>query len=298
MEELIAAGAVAFSDDGRCVMNETLFKEALKIAKHLHVPLIEHPEDHSISLDGQLNEGEVSARLNVKGIPASSEDRIIERDIQFQEEINSNLHLTHISTTGALKLIADAKKRNIPVTADVTPHHLVLDETFITQPFSAYKMKPPLRTPADRLAMIEGIKNHTIDCIASDHAPHSPEEKAQPFENTPFGIIGLETTFPILHDRLVKQGIIDLKRFIELLSTNPAKIINLQDRGIVKPGVPADLTLFDPDRPFEIKTQDFRSKSVNSPFIGWKGEGAVMYTIVNGKIVYRNDETAGRSHKD
>ena len=290
MAALVKAGVKGFSDDGHCVMSEALFKQALEKAKTLQVPVIEHPEDHSISQDGQINQGVISAKLSLKGIPAEAEDVIIERDIGLQEEVGSFLHLTHISTLGAVQLICEAKKRGIHVTADVTPHHLLLDETLIIKDGicdSNYKMKPPLRTANDRLALVMGLQTGVIDCIATDHAPHSSEEKAGDFEKAPFGVIGMETAFSVIYDRLVSTGIIDLKRLIELFSTNPAKILNLQGRGEVKPGFTADLTLLNLEQPFKIKAEDFQSKSVNCPFIGWEGKGVVECTIVGGKVVYR-----------
>lgn len=290
MAALVKAGVKGFSDDGHCVMSEALFKQALEKAKTLQVPIMEHPEDHSISQDGQINQGVISAKLSLKGIPAEAEDVIIERDIGLQEEVGSFLHLTHISTLGAVQLICEAKKRGIHVTADVTPHHLLLDETLIIKDGicdSNYKMKPPLRTANDRLALVMGLQTGVIDCIATDHAPHSSEEKAGDFEKAPFGVIGMETAFSVIYDRLVSTGIIDLKRLIELFSTNPAKILNLQGRGEVKPGFTADLTLLNLEQPFKIKAEDFQSKSVNCPFIGWEGKGVVECTIVGGKVVYR-----------
>jgi dihydroorotase len=290
MAALVKTGVKGFSDDGRCVMSEPLFKQALQKAKTLQVPIIEHPEDHSISLDGQINEGEISTKFGLKGIPAESEDIIIQRDIGFQEEVNSFLHLTHISTLGAVQLIADAKKRGVQVTSDVTPHHLLLDETLIIKDGicdSNYKMKPPLRTGKDRQALVEALKTGIIDCIATDHAPHSTEEKAGEFEKAPFGVIGMETAFSVIYDRLVRTGIIDLKRLIELYSTNPAKIFDLQGRGEVKPGFTGDLTLLNLERSFKIRAEDFQSKSGNCPFIGWEGKGVVEYTIVGGKVVYK-----------
>jgi dihydroorotase len=290
MAALVKAGVKGFSDDGHCVMSEALFKQALEKAKTLQVPVMEHPEDHSISQDGQINQGVISAKLSLKGIPAEAEDVIIERDIGLQEEVGSFLHLTHISTLGAVQLICEAKKRGIHVTADVTPHHLLLDETLIIKDGicdSNYKMKPPLRTANDRLALVMGLQTGVIDCIATDHAPHSSEEKAGDFEKAPFGVIGMETAFSVIYDRLVSTGIIDLKRLIELFSTNPAKILNLQGRGEVKPGFTADLTLLNLEQPFKIKAEDFQSKSVNCPFIGWEGKGVVECTIVGGKVVYR-----------
>ncbi len=289
MTAQVKAGVKGFSDDGRCVMSDALFKQALEKAKTLQVPVIEHAEDHSISQDGQINQGVISAKFGLKGIPAESEDVMIERDIGLQEEVGSFLHLTHISTLGAVQLICEAKKRGIHVTSDVTPHHLLLDETFIARDGicdSNYKMKPPLRTANDRLALVMGLQTGVIDCIATDHAPHSAEEKAGDFEKTPFGVIGMETAFSVIYDRLVSTGIIDLKRLIELFSTNPAKIFNLQGRGEVKPGFAADLTLLNLEQSFKIRAEDFQSKSVNCPFLGWEGKGVVEYTIVGGKVVY------------
>ena len=288
LEALVEVGAVGFSDDGKCVMSENLFREALELAKKLHVPIIEHPEDHSISLDGHMHEGELSRKLGIKGIPAEAEDEIIARDIRLQEEVDSFLHLTHISTACAVRMIAEAKKRNPHITSDVTPHHLLLNESYLEGKDPVYKMKPPLRTEADRLALIEGIKDGTIDCIATDHAPHSREEKAKRFEEAPFGIIGMETSFPVIYDRFVRPGFINMKQLIRLFSTNPAKILNLHDRGMVKPGVPADLTILDLEKPFKIKAEDFQSRSVNCPFIGWEGKGVVEYTIVSGRVVFRS----------
>jgi dihydroorotase len=295
MAELVEAGARGFSDDGRCVMSDDILEEALLQAKKLCVPVIEHAEDHNMSGDGQVNEGRVADLCGLKPIPAASEEVIVERDIRIQERVGSYLHITHISTEGTVRLLKEARDKSLGVTSDVTPHHLLLDDTGIEgceAGYSMYKMKPPLRSPKDREALIEGIKSGVIDCIATDHAPHSPEEKAKPLVESPFGIIGMETSFPVIYDRLVRTGVIDLKRLVELYSTNPAKILHLEDRGKVKPGIPADLTILDLERPFKIKEEEFRSRSKNCPFIGWEGKGAVAYTVVNGKIVYQHHEQA------
>ncbi|MCP5102099.1 MAG: dihydroorotase [bacterium] len=292
MEGLYKTGTRGFTDDGRCVMSRELFGEALKRAKALGVPVMEHPEDHSLSAGGHLNEGRVSELLGLKGIPAQAEDVMVARDIELQEELGGRAHMTHLSTAGAMELVKKAKERGINVTSDVTPHHLLLTEDLIAETRDGvYKMKPPLRTETDRRAMVEGIRTGVIDCIATDHAPHAPEEKRRPFEKAPFGVIGMETSFPVIYDRFVRTGIIDLKRLIELFSTNPARVMNFRDRGRVAPGLPADLTLLDLERPFKIRAEDFHSKSVNCPFIGWEGRGVVAYTIVNGKIVYRRGST-------
>jgi len=287
MEALVQAGVVGFSDDGRGLMNESLFRDALYTAKKLHVPIIQHPEDHSVSMDGQVHHGLVSERFGLKAIPSASENIIIQRDIRLQEEIDSYLHLTHISTMQAVDMIREAKKKRVHVTADVTPHHLLLDETHIQNLDSVFKMKPPLRSAADRSALLEALKSGVIDCIASDHAPHTREEKKQPFETAPFGVTGMETSFSVIYDRLVKTGFISLNRLIEVFSTNPARVLQLVDRGMVKTGMPADLTILDLEKPFKIREQDFFSKSANCPFIGWEGRGIVAYTIAAGHVVYK-----------
>lgn len=287
MEALYKAGVKGFSDDGWCVTNRRLFREALRTAKNFGLPLIEHPEEHSMTGNGQVNKGKISQQYGFKGIPVAAEDLIVARDIEIQEDVEGKLHLTHLSTVGSLGLVRNAKKRGVIVTCDVTPHHLLLTENLIAEKLdTVYKMKPPLRTEEDRLALVEGIRTGVVDCIASDHAPHTAEEKNRPFEKAPFGVIGMETSFSVIYDRLVRSGIIDIKRLIELFSTNPARVLNLEGRGIVKPGCPADLTILDLNRPFKINAGDFYSKSVNCPFIGWEGKGVVAYTIVNGKIVY------------
>ncbi len=295
MAELHKIGVKGFSDDGWCVMSRELFREALKTAKTLNVPVIEHPEDHSITRDGQINEGKVSKTYGLKGMAAEAEEVIVARDIKLQQEIGAKLHLTHLSTAGSVELVKNAKKKkkqtngDVGITCDATPHHLLLTEDLIAGKKDAvYKMKPPLRTEKDRQALVEGIKTGIIDCIASDHAPHAAEEKKRDFQEAPFGVIGMETSFSVIYDRLVRTEIIDIKRLIELFSTNPAKILALTDRGRVEPGLPADLTLLDLHREFRIKPEDFHSKSFNCPFIGWEGRGVVVCTIVNGTIVYNN----------
>ena len=287
MDDLVEGGADAFSDDGRCVMSADLIRKSLEYTKMLDVPIIEHPEDHSISGDGQVNEGFISYKYGLRGILNAAEEVIVARDIILQERIKSKLHLTHISTFGSIDLIKNAKKKKIRVTADATPHHLLLNEELITTYNTVYKVKPPLRTEQDRLALIKGLQDGTIDCIISDHAPHTRDEKDKEFEFAPFGVIGLETSFSVIYDRLVRSKVINLKRLIELFSTNPAQILNLKTRGMVKPGLPADLTILNLNKRFEIDENNFLSKANNSPFIGWKGQGVIEYTIVNGKVVYK-----------
>jgi len=290
MADLVEGGAVAFSDDGHCVMKADLIRKALEYAKMLGVPIIEHPEDHSISGEGQVNEGFISYKYGLRGILKAAEEVIVARDLILQERIQSKLHLTHISTAGSVELIRNARKAKTPVSSDATPHHLLLNEERVQTYGTVYKVKPPLRTEADRLELIRGLQDGTIDCIASDHAPHTRDDKDKEFEYAPFGVIGMETSFPVVHDRLVRTGLITINRLVELFSANPARVLGLKDRGCVKPGLPADLTILNPKKRFKIEEADFRSKANNCPFLGWEGLGAIAYTIVNGNIVYSYKE--------
>ncbi len=286
MADLVEGGAVAFSDDGHCVMKADLIRKALEYAKMLDVPIIEHPEDHSISAEGQVNEGFISYKYGLRGILKAAEEVIVARDLILQERIRSRLHLTHISTAGSVELIRNARKQKTPVSADATPHHLLLNEELIQSYNPVYKVKPPLRTEADRLELIRGLQDGTIDCIASDHAPHTRDDKDKEFEFAPFGVIGMESSFSVIFDRLVRSKLLTINRLVELFSTNPARILGLKDRGRVKRGLPADLTILNPKKRFKIEEKDFRSKANNCPFLGWEGLGAVEHTIVSGNIVY------------
>ncbi len=290
MADLVEGGAVAFSDDGHCVMKADVIRKALEYAKMLDVPIIEHPEDHSISADGQVNEGFLSYKYGLRGILKAAEEVIVARDLILQERIRSRLHLTHISTAGSVELIRNARRMKTPVSSDATPHHLLLNEELVQNYDPVYKVKPPLRTEADRLELIRGLQDGTIDCIASDHAPHTRDDKDKEFEYAPFGVIGMETSFPVIHDRLVRTKLLTINRLVELFSTNPAIVLGLKDRGRLKPGLPADLTILDLKRRFKIEEKDFRSKANNCPFLGWEGQGAIAYTIVAGNVVYSYKE--------
>jgi len=288
MADLKEGGAKGFSDDGKCVMSADLIRRALEYTKMLDVPIIEHPEDHSISSDGQVNEGFISYKYGLRGILSAAEEVIVARDLILQERIDSLLHLTHISTEGSIDLIRNAKKRGVRVTSDVTPHHLLLTEELITSYDPVYKMKPPLRTEKDRQSLVDALKDGTVDAIASDHAPHTFDEKDSEFEYAPFGVIGLETSFNVIFDRLVNKGIIDISKFIELFSINPSRILGLEGRGKIEKGAHGDLTIFDPEKPFKIESKNFVSKANNCPFEGWEGKGSVIYTITGGKIAYKS----------
>ncbi len=284
--EMVGAGAVAVSDDGKPVMNAELMRRALLYAQHFGIPVIQHAEDLNLSGQGVMHEGEWSTRLGLEGIPGSAEDVMVARDLILLDDTGGRYHVAHLSTARSLELVRQAKRKGIPVTCEVTPHHLVLtDEEVARTSFSTQtKMKPPLRSESDRLALIQGLIDGTVDAIASDHAPHHADEKDVEYNCAPFGILGLETTLPLCLERLVHTGLISLSRLIELLTIGPAKALNLPVGSLV-PGKPADVTIFDPDREVTIDPEAFRSKGRNTPFAGWKLRGAAVATVVGGRRV-------------
>ena len=284
--EMVRAGAVAVSDDGKPVMNSELMRRALLYAQHFNIPVIQHAEDLNLSAKGVMHEGEWSTRLGLAGIPGSAEDVMVARDLLLTEDSGGRYHVAHLSTARSLDLVRWGRSKGLNVTCEVTPHHLLMtDEEVAKTGFSTHcKMKPPLRSERDRAAMIEGLVDGTIDCIASDHAPHHPDEKDVEFNAAPFGILGLETTLPLCLDRLVRPGILSLPRLIELLSTGPARVLGLPG-GTLKPGSPADLTLFHPDEEITIRAVDFKSKSRNTPFEGWTLRGRPVATFLDGRKI-------------
>lgn len=284
--EMVRAGAVAVSDDGKPVMNSELMRRALLYAQHFNIPVIQHAEDLHLSGKGVMHEGEWSTRLGLAGIPGSAEDVMVARDLLLTEDTGGRYHVAHLSTARSLDLVRWGRSKGLSVTCEVTPHHLLMtDEEVAKTGFSTHcKMKPPLRSERDRVAMIEGLVDGTIDCIASDHAPHHPDEKDVEFNAAPFGILGLETTLPLCLDRLVRPGILSLPRLIELLSTGPARVLGLPG-GTLKPGSPADVTLFHPEEEVTIRAVDFKSKSRNTPFEGWKLRGKPVATFLGGRKI-------------
>ena len=284
--EMVRAGAVAVSDDGKPVMNAELMRRALLYAQHYGVPVIQHAEDLNLTGGGVMHEGEWSTRLGLPGIPGSSEDVMVARDLILTEDTEGRYHVAHLSTARSLDMVRRARAQGLRVTCEVSPHHLILtDEEVAKSGFSTNtKMKPPLRSKRDREALLNGLADGSVDCIASDHAPHHPDEKDVQFHLAPFGILGLETTLSLCLDRLVHPGIITLPRLVELLSSGPARVLNLPV-GTLKPGSPADVTLFHPDEETTIRARDFRSKSRNTPFDGWKLRGRPVATIVGGRRV-------------
>jgi dihydroorotase len=293
--DLKAAGCVAITDDGKPVMTALLMRRALEYATMVGIPVIDHCEDWSLKGDGVAHEGAVAAMLGLKGLASQAESVMVERDISIAELTGGHVHIAHMSAVESLRAVRTGKERGINVTAEVTPHHFVLTDEALRNN-GGYdtnaKMNPPLREEADRQAMIDGLRDGSIDVIATDHAPHHSDEKALEFDRAPFGIVGLETAVPLCMDRLVHAGVISLSRLVELLSTNPARVLNLPG-GTIKEGEPADLTVLAPDRDVTIRASQLVSKSKNTPFDGWTLKGAVAATIVGGKVVYTNGVTIG-----
>jgi len=287
MGEMFAAGAVAFSDDGVVVAHPELMRRALLYAQHYDVPIMQHAEDLRLTGDGVMHEGEHSTKLGLQGIPRSAEDVIVARDLILLEETGGRYHVQHLSTVREVELLRDAKVRGLEgATCEVSPHHLFLtDKAVADSGFSTdCKMKPPLRAESDRQALLAGLVEGTIDCIASDHAPHHPDEKDVEFSVAPYGILGLETTVSLCLDRLVHAGVLPLARVIHLLSTAPAKILGVPG-GTLAEGSPADVTFLDLETEVTIDKNAFRSKSRNTPFDGWKLKGRAAGTIVGGRLV-------------
>jgi len=286
MGEMVASGAVGFTDDGVVVAHPELMRRALLYTQHYGVPVAQHAEDLRLTGDGVMHEGEWSTKLGLKGIPRSAEDVIIARDLILLAETGGRYHVQHLSTVGGVELVRAAKERGLPVTCEVTPHHLFLtDKAIADSDFSTdCKMKPPLRAESDRQALLAGLVDGTIDCIASDHAPHHPDEKDVEFSVAPYGILGLETTVPLCLDRLVHGGVLPLSRVIALLSTEPARVMGLPG-GSLAEGSPADVTLLDLDAEVTVDRAKMRSKSRNTPFHGWQLKGRAAGTIVGGRRI-------------
>jgi dihydroorotase len=284
LAELADAGCVAFSDDGRCVMNAALYRRAMEYTLPFGTPLISHAEDHALSGDGAMNEGVVSTELGLPGTPAAAEETMIARDIILAELTGAHVHIAHLSTAGAVRLVRDAKARGVRVTAEVTPHHLVLTEEAVRSFDPNTKMNPPLRTKRDLESLLEGLADGTIDCIATDHAPHALSEKEGEYDRAAFGVVGLETAVAVLLDRLVRPGLLPLDTLVARLSRDPARLLNLPG-GTLAPGTRADITILDLDRELTVDPSRFQSRSRNTPFVGWRLRGSPWMTIVGGQRV-------------
>jgi len=292
-----AAGCIAFTDDGRPVATALLMRRALEYAGMLGVPIIDHCEDPSLKGDGVAHEGYHASALGLRGIPGMAESLMVERDVSLAELTNGHVHIAHMSARQSLRAVRAGKERGVQVTCEVAPHHFTLTDEALEAPIkydTNLKMNPPLREAADRDAMIDGIADGSVDLIATDHAPHHADEKVLEFDRAPFGIVGLETAVPLVCDKLLHTGKITVKRMIELLTVNPARIFKLQG-GSLSVGAPADITILAPDLQTTVKTAALLSKSKNSPFDGWELRGGVAATIIDGRVVYTNPVFAGQS---
>jgi dihydroorotase len=284
---LVATGAVGFSDDGKPVKTAGLLKRALEMSRELNALIMDHCEDPSLSSVGVVNEGPVSKQLKVRGIPSASEDVGVARDLIVAESVGARLHVCHVSTARSVEFVRLGKRRGIRVTCEATPHHFTLTDQAVLERGTNAKVNPPLRSAQDVEAVVAGLRDGTVDAIASDHAPHAPELKAKPLaSDAPFGLIGLETALGLALTQLVHTGQISMWHLVSLMSTNPARIVN-QPYGRLSVGGPADITIFDPQLEWTYQTATGRSKSRNSPFDGWKLKGAVTATVVGGRVVYR-----------
>jgi dihydroorotase len=279
--ELVDAGAVAVSDDGAPVPTAGMVRRVLEYAGHCGVPFAEHCEDMSASGYGVMHEGYYSTKLGLPGIPAHSEEVCLARDLLVLESITSRYHASHISTKGSVDLLRGAKRKGLPVTAETAPHYICLEDKELESYDTSFKINPPLRSKADREAVIEGIKDGTLDCVASDHAPHAPQEKQVEFEYAPPGSIGLETTLAVVLTHLVRPGHLSLSQALALITYKPADAMGLR-AGRLKAGAPADLVLFDPDEEWVVDAGLFLSKSKNSAFAGRTLWGRVKHTILEG----------------
>ncbi|MEH7400716.1 MULTISPECIES: dihydroorotase [Bacillaceae] len=288
-EGLKENGAFAFTDDGVGVQSAEMMYKAMQKAAELNVSIVAHCEENTLIQKGCVHEGKFSKENGLNGIPSICESVQIARDVLLAEATGCHYHVCHISTKESVRVVRDAKRAGINVTAEVSPHHLILCEDDIPGLDTNFKMNPPLRSAVDREALIEGLLDGTIDMIATDHAPHTEEEKAQGMQLAPFGIVGLETAFPLLNTHFVETGKMTLQQVINFLTTKPAEVFNL-NRGKIEVGAVADLTVIDLDLEEEIDSTTFLSKGKNTPFNGWNCKGWPVMTMVNGKLVYEREE--------
>ena len=285
MGELKEAGCVAVSDDGKPVCNAELMRRALEYAKGVGITVISHSEELALVGDGVMNEGFAATELGLKGIPWAAEDVAVAREVYLAEFTGAPVHIAHISTEGSTRIIRNAKARGVKVTCETAPHYFTLTDDAVRGYNTNAKMNPPLRGAGDVTAMKAGLADGTIDAIATDHAPHHPDEKDVEFNIALNGIVGLETSLP-LSLKLVEEGVLDLKALVSLMSCNPAKILGI-DRGTLKVGAVADVTIIDAAKEWQVIAEKLESKSKNSPFLGWQMKGAAAYTIVKGQVVHK-----------
>ena len=288
--DMVAQGAVAVSDDGNPVMNSEVMRRAMEYASHFGIPVVDHCEDRNLSSGGSIHEGVVSTLLGIKGIPAAAEEVMVARDICLARQTGSRVHIQHLSSKGSVELIRWAKEQGIPVTCEVTPHHLTLTHEAVKSYDTNTKVNPPLRTQEDREALIEALAQGVIDCVASDHAPHSLKEKDVEYDLAAFGISGIETALALVL-RLVQEGRLSPLRAIEAMSTIPARIMGLEG-GTLKVGFPAHITLIDPEKVWTVKKEKLISKGKNTPFLGWDLKGKAVLTMVGGEVAWVSEDFA------
>jgi dihydroorotase len=281
------AGAVAVTDDGKPILDDTIMRQALAAAAALNMPVVQHAEDTRLTEGAVMNAGPTAFRMGLRGWPGEAESSMVERDIRLAAETKGRYHVAHLSTAAALRAVRKAKRDRLRVTCEITPHHFALLDENVADYDTNFKMNPPLRSQADREALIAGLADGAVDCIATDHAPHAAHEKNQEFDRAPFGITGLETAVGLCISVLHQRHKIPLRRIVELLSTGPARVMGLQGRGTLEAGARADVTVFDPDKKWTYHAAQSHSKSKNSPFDGWQLQGKVVATIVGGEARFR-----------
>lgn len=283
---LVEGGAVGFSDDGSPVRSAEIMRRALEYSRMLDRVVMDHCEDTELTRDGVMNEGVVSLTLGLRGMPAAAEEIMVARDLILAEQTRGRLHILHVSTAGSVELIRRAKQRGVSVTCEACVHHFSLTEEALRSFDSNFKMNPPLRTQRDVEAILEGLRDGTIDAIVTDHAPHAPEKKLRELDLAPFGVIGLESLVPICIKTLIEPGILSWSEWIAKLTIHPARILGI-DRGTLRPGAVADITILDPEVEWTIDPNQFRSKSRNCPFAGWRVRGRADTVLVAGTVKYR-----------
>jgi len=284
------AGAVAVSDDGRPILNETVMRETLRLAAEINLPVVQHAEDTRQTENCVMNESPTSFRLGLRGMKASAEAAIVDRDVQLAQQFTgTRLHVAHLSTADALKAVRRGKRSKARITCEITPHHFALTDADVGDYNTNCKMNPPLRSAADREALLVALEDGSVDAIATDHAPHAMHEKIIEFDKAAFGITGLETAFGLAITRLHREHKISLTRIVELFTAGPARVFDLRGRGTLARGSQADITIFDPKKRWTFEAAKSRSKSQNTPFDGWQLTGRVVATVVGGRVVYRAD---------
>jgi dihydroorotase len=292
--EMVGAGAIAISDDGKPVVSAHLMRTALEYARTFSIPVVDHCEEPTLSAGGAMNEGVVSARLGLKGIPSEAEEIMVIRDILLARRTGGHVHLAHVSTKGSVELLRWGKARGIDVTAEACPHHLSLTEEAVRGYNTNAKMNPPLRTSDDVAALVDAVRDGTIDMIATDHAPHHYDEKEREFADAPNGIVGLETALGVVLTKLVGGGCFDVPGLVDRMSVAPTRIFHLAG-GTLARGAPADITVFDPTREWVVDPSAFLSKGRNTPYAGWRLTGRAVCTVVGGRIVYHIAPTRQQS---